>query len=173
MEEMIMKKKLATMVLALICVLTPMQVKAIAPENFELPAGQERQTDVMIQVNSDEVTWEDGTTETIVTAYYMVTKENETLSSIASRLQLTEEYLLSANPDFKWETNEPLAKGAYLELPEVDWNVLTDVYYLVKKGDCLNTISEYFYTKVDEIVTLNSDIKNPNLIYVGQVIRIK
>ena len=39
--------------------------------------------------------------------------------------------------------------------------------YIVKKGDTLSTIAKKYDTTVDEIVALNN-IKNPNLIFVGQ-----
>ena len=44
-------------------------------------------------------------------------------------------------------------------------------YYVVKNGDTLSEIAEEFGTTVDQLVKWN-DIYNPNLIYVGQKIRI-
>lgn len=45
-------------------------------------------------------------------------------------------------------------------------------YYTVKSGDCLSTIAAKFGVSVSSIVVLNN-IANPNLIYVGQTLRIK
>lgn len=44
--------------------------------------------------------------------------------------------------------------------------------YKVQKGDTLSGIATKFGTTVNELVALNN-IKNPNLIYVGQVLRVK
>ena len=48
----------------------------------------------------------------------------------------------------------------------------TGVYYIVKSGDTLSAIAKKFGTTVNELVKLNG-IKNPNLIYVNQKLRIK
>ena len=45
--------------------------------------------------------------------------------------------------------------------------------YTVKKGDILSAIAQRNGTTVDAIMKLNPQIKNPNRIYPGQVIRIK
>ena len=46
------------------------------------------------------------------------------------------------------------------------------VYYTVKDGDTLGAIAKKFGTTQSKILELNPDIKNPNLIYKGQKIRI-
>ena len=46
------------------------------------------------------------------------------------------------------------------------------VTYTVKRGDTLSKIALKFNTTVDELVSLNN-IKNKNLIYIGQVLKIK
>ena len=43
--------------------------------------------------------------------------------------------------------------------------------YTVKKGDTLSGIAKQYGTTVDKLVSLNG-IKNKNLIYVGQVIKL-
>lgn len=48
----------------------------------------------------------------------------------------------------------------------------TGVYYIVKSGDTLSAIAKKFGTSVQQLVKLNG-IRNPNLIYVNQKIRIK
>lgn len=46
------------------------------------------------------------------------------------------------------------------------------VNYTVKKGDTLSAIAKKYNTTVDVIMSVNPDIKDPNKIYVGQVIKI-
>ena len=47
------------------------------------------------------------------------------------------------------------------------------VWYKVVRGDNLTKIARAYNTTVKAILTLNPDIKNPNLILVGQLIRVK
>lgn len=49
---------------------------------------------------------------------------------------------------------------------------ITPEYYTVKKGDTLSKIAKDYGTSVAKLVSLN-DIKNPNLIYAGQKLRVK
>ncbi|UQD52294.1 N-acetylmuramoyl-L-alanine amidase [Bacillus methanolicus] len=48
----------------------------------------------------------------------------------------------------------------------------TPVYYIVQKGDKLETIAKRYKTSVSALQKLNN-IKNPNLIYVGQKLKLK
>lgn len=48
----------------------------------------------------------------------------------------------------------------------------TAIYHTVKKGDTLNKIAKKYNTTLENILKLNV-IKNPNLIYPGQKVRIK
>ena len=50
----------------------------------------------------------------------------------------------------------------------------TDEYteYKVQKGDTLSSIAKKYGVTVDEILKVNPEITNPNLIYVGQIIKI-
>ena len=45
-------------------------------------------------------------------------------------------------------------------------------YYTVKKGDTLGAIALKYHTTVNNLMALNPQIKNANLIYVGDVIRL-
>ena len=47
-----------------------------------------------------------------------------------------------------------------------------DKYYTVQEGDCLSTIADRYNTSVVKLILLNPKIKNPNLIYPGDVIRL-
>ena len=51
-------------------------------------------------------------------------------------------------------------------------NPSTAVYYTVKRGDTLSGIAAKYGTTVSKLVSLNN-IANPNLIYVGQKLRVK
>ncbi len=42
-----------------------------------------------------------------------------------------------------------------------------------QRGDTLRIIASKFGTTVDTLLVLNPNILNPNLIYVGQVIRVR
>ena len=48
-----------------------------------------------------------------------------------------------------------------------------DNYYLVKTGDTLGAIASRYHTTVANLMALNPRIKNANLIYAGEVIRIR
>lgn len=47
-----------------------------------------------------------------------------------------------------------------------------DKYYTVKEGDTLSEIANRYNTSVVKLILLNPKIKNPHLIYPGDVIRI-
>ena len=46
-------------------------------------------------------------------------------------------------------------------------------YYTIKGGDTLSTIAAKFGTSVSNLMSLNPHIKNANLIYAGDTIRIR
>lgn len=46
-------------------------------------------------------------------------------------------------------------------------------FYVVKKGDTLGGIARQFNMSLNKLLGLNPDIKNPNLIHIGDKIRIK
>lgn len=55
---------------------------------------------------------------------------------------------------------------------KISGNVSTKQYYTVKSGDTLSEIAAKYKTSVNRLVSLNG-IKNPNLIRVGQKLRVK
>lgn len=59
------------------------------------------------------------------------------------------------------------------EPTEAETAVTAPEYYTVKSGDTLSKIATVYGTTTNAIMALNSKIKNKNLIYVGQVIRVK
>lgn len=64
--------------------------------------------------------------------------------------------------------------GSNTYLDPAKYNVIkeTKKYYTVKKGDTLTAIAKKYKTTVKQIAKWN-DIKNVNLIYVGQKLRVK
>ena len=98
--------------------------------------------------------------------YYV--KSGDTLTSIAAAYEMTVEELASYNPQIKninlIRTGERVYLSPVLDSPE---------YYIVKKGDILGKIAIKYNTSEDKLLGLNPDIKNPNLIFIGQKIRVK
>ena len=50
--------------------------------------------------------------------------------------------------------------------------VYGDNYYIVQRGDTLSGIAAKHHTTLKNLLALNPHIKNPNLIYPGEAIRI-
>ena len=46
-------------------------------------------------------------------------------------------------------------------------------YYTIKRGDTLSALARKFNTTISSLMALNPHIKNPNLIYEGDTIRIR
>ena len=67
-----------------------------------------------------------------------------------------------------------LSNSSILPGPEIPETPSTEntIVYTVKRGDTLSHIAQKFKTTVSSIVSLNSFITNPNLIYPGQQLRI-
>ena len=60
-----------------------------------------------------------------------------------------------------------------LEMDQVSGGVASqDKYYTVKEGDSLSAIASRYNTSVVKLILLNPQIKNPHLIYPGDVIRL-
>ena len=80
---------------------------------------------------------------------------------------------ISGNVDMDRYTNDIFLKSTE-EIPEVDnpkCNYEDRILYKVQLGDTLSEIAEKYNTTVSHLVQIN-DIKNPNLIYVGEIITI-
>ena len=60
-----------------------------------------------------------------------------------------------------------------MELDNVTGGAGGQNYYTVKKGDTLGAIALKYGTTVNKLMSLNPHIKNPNLIYAGDTIRIR
>ena len=92
-------------------------------------------------------------------------KKGDTLSKIASLYHMTYQEL--ANYNHLSNPNQ-IYPNQIIKIPN---QTLNSKYYQVKKGDTLSKIAKENNTTVEKLVKINN-IKNPNLIYVGQKIRI-
>lgn len=106
-----------------------------------------------------------STKKTEVAKTYTVVS-GDTLSSIASRLNTTVSEISKLN-----NISNPnlIYPGQVLKLVG---NVDNKVYYTVKNGDNLSNIAANYGTTYKSIVALNG-LSNPNMIYLGQNLRIK
>ena len=95
----------------------------------------------------------------------------DTLSQIAREYNTSYQYLAQIN-------NIPnpnlIYVGQTLKVPKLENNNIHDsshILYIVERGNTLTQISNEYGVSIEDIVRLN-DIQNPNLIYVGEVLRI-
>lgn len=110
------------------------------------------------------------TTSSSVTTYTV--KKGDTLSHIAKRFGTTVNELVRLNniknPNLIYPGQKLKIKGTASSK-----NNSKAQYYTVKKGDTLSHIAVRYKTSVSNLIKLNPSIKNPNLIYPGQKIRVK
>jgi LysM repeat protein len=92
-------------------------------------------------------------------------KSGDYLTKIAKEFQVTLQDLLAANPDI---TNPSLIHpGEKLSIPST-----IDVTYTVQSGDYMTKISRMFEVPLSDLINANPQIKDPSLIYPGQVLLI-
>ena len=96
-------------------------------------------------------------------------KSGDTLSGIALSYGTTVSSIVSLNPIIK---NPNLIYPGQKFIISTNSNNYKYINYTVKKGDTLSQIALNYGTTVSSIVSLNPIIKNPNLIYPGQVFKI-
>lgn len=164
-------KQMTSVVLVMVmavCLCSTMRVEAATP----LGASSEIAEKVIISTIHTEDTDEYESDE-VVMAYYVVATENTTIETIAERLKITEDYLLSENDGRMFELEGELPMYAYIALPEIYWGDVENVYYFVQYGDNLSEISEYFHMSVEDIQKMNPQITDPNLIYAEDVIQVR
>lgn len=94
-------------------------------------------------------------------------KKGDTLSQIAYSFNMTLARLLSYNPQIKNPNVINVGDKIYLTSQTVE------AYYSVKPGDTLSAIAKKHNMSLQKLLGLNPDIKNPNIINIGQKIRIK
>ena len=101
--------------------------------------------------------------------YYTVVR-GDNLTRIAARFNTTVSQLVAwnniKNPNLIF-VGQVLIVGMKNPDPKP-----VEEYYVVKRGDNLTKISRMYGTTVAQLVSWNN-IKNPNLIYVGQVLRVR
>jgi LysM repeat protein len=97
--------------------------------------------------------------------YYAV--RGDTLRKIAARFGTTVDAILRANPRI---TNPNIIFiGQAITIP----GQASPQNHTVQRGETLRIIANRYGTTVDALLGLNPNIQNPNLIYVGQVIRVR
>lgn len=97
---------------------------------------------------------------------YIVNK-GDTLSGIASKYETNYQKLAEYN---KIKNPNVISVGQKIKIPT---SIKTqEIVYIVKKDDTLSSIAKKYNTSVSKLVQLNK-IKNPNLIMVGQKIKIR
>jgi LysM repeat protein len=111
--------------------------------------------------------------------FFYVVARGDSLKGLATRFSTTVDSLLASNLEIT--NRDVIYEGQWIKVysaPVTPPPVVTpppadsgQTYY-VKKGDTLRKIAETFGTTVDAILKLNTGITNPNLIYVGQAIKI-
>ena len=105
----------------------------------------------------------DGNTSNTIT--YTV-KSGDTLSQIALNYGTTVSSIVALNPIIK---NPNLIYPGQQFVVQTNSKSFGNINYTVKKGDTLSQIALRYGTTVSSIVSQNPIIKNPNLIYPGQV----
>ena len=96
-------------------------------------------------------------------------RRGDTLSKIANRYGITVNEIVLLN-----NIKDPnlIYVGQQLRIPlDNSINQMQNVYYRVQRGDRLWRIAKRYRTTVSNIARLNG-IRNPNLIFVGQILRI-
>lgn len=107
---------------------------------------------------------------TSCSTYYTV-QWGDTLSGIAKLCSTTMAAIRKANPGLGWW----VYAGQTLYIPTGSGPGLppaTGSTYVVKAGDTLGNIASRSGTTVSALLAVNPQIKNPSLIYVGQVINL-
>ncbi|MCM3053662.1 LysM peptidoglycan-binding domain-containing protein [Caldibacillus thermoamylovorans] len=103
---------------------------------------------------------------TVSTPDTYTVQPGDTLSGIAVKFSTTVNNLVALN---NISNPNKIYVGQILKLTGT---VPSEQYYIVQSGDNLTKIAKKFGTTVNVLVNLNG-IKNPNLIYVGQKLRVK
>ncbi len=102
---------------------------------------------------------------------YITVQWGDTLSGIAALCGTTVNAIRAANPGLGWW----LYAGQTLYIPSgssPSYPPATGGTYVVRAGDTLGKIASRMGTSLSALLAVNPQIKNPSLIYVGQVINL-
>lgn len=102
---------------------------------------------------------------------YVTVQWGDTLTGIAFLCGTTVDAIRAANPGLGWW----LYAGQTLYIPTgstSNYPPATGGTYVVKSGDTLGKIASRSGTSLSALLAVNPQIKNPSLIYVGQVINL-
>ncbi len=102
---------------------------------------------------------------------YITVRKGDTLSQIATRYKISYKYLAKIN-DIK--NPNVIYVGERLKIPTFDNNEIHDTshrLYIVRRGNTLSQIAKEYDVSIKNIAELNN-IKNSNLIYIGEILRI-
>ena len=102
---------------------------------------------------------------------FVIVQSGDTLSEIAQEYNTSYTYLAKIN---NIQNPNLIFVGEKIFVPSLNNSNLNDTshtLYIVQSGDTLTYISNLYNVSIDSIVELNN-IQNPNLIFVGEVLRI-
>lgn len=181
-----MKRRIGyALLVMLLWIISVVQASAaeITPAAFQKEEQEEPSRPIFIRrmhAKLETCTYKDGEMvtsnlkEEIVT-YYIVGGEDETISSLAERLNITEEALRTENPTYdEWSSDEVFQRNTHVRLPKINWGKLDDaVYYQIEEGDYLLHIANFFQTSCWNIQQLNEQIEDSNLIYAKDWIQVR
>ena len=108
---------------------------------------------------------------------YLIAR-GDTLKKLATRFGVSVNSLLSWNPDIMnvnliYEGERLIVySAAQTPPPPTTPPPSTGQTYYVQRGDTLKIIAARYGTTVEKLLGLNPTITNPNLIYVGQVVKL-
>jgi LysM repeat protein len=94
-------------------------------------------------------------------------QRGDTLRKIAARYGTTLDAILKLNPQIK--NPNIIYVGQAITVS----GQASSQTHTVQRGETLRIIANKYGTSVDALLALNPNIKNPNLIYVGQVIKVR
>ena len=100
---------------------------------------------------------------------YYIVQQGDTLSKIGNKFGVDWRTIYNNNKKIIGSNPNIINAGQKLFIKS---NNTTPIYYVVRSGDNLTKIAKKYNTSVDKIVKLNN-IKNKNIIYVGQKLRVK
>ena len=124
-----------------------------------------------IFLNSNSKIEVNNTEESIQNSKYIIVKYGDTLSKIAEKYNTSYQYLAKINnipnPNLIYVGEKILVVPFKTQVKHDAGHRL----YTVRRGDTLTWISREYNVSIESIVELNN-IPNPNLIYVGQELRI-